>query len=165
MTILVVNEGYKYVLFYSLAQKGILAADFLGQEDLRKQTENIMQLLTLVGDSILGGDNSPEVQNDGQGDINSGTHSNSNIPKMANRGHTGRTQPNSLNEQLAMKQVMSDPLSGASAVPLQMSDPRWLGSDGWVKMQNIVTLSDKTVINIHFVYNSKLNLVDDFKFK
>ena len=54
-------------LYYSLAQKGILAADFLGQEDLRKQTENIVQLLALVGDSILSGDNSPEVQNDGLG--------------------------------------------------------------------------------------------------
>ena len=31
-------------------------------------------------------------------------------------------------------------------------------------MQSIVTLSDGTQINIHFVFNEALNLVDDFKF-
>ena len=34
-----------------------------------------------------------------------------------------------------------------------------------IKMQNIIKLSDGTKINIHFVYNAVLNLVDDFKFK
>ena len=89
------------------------------------------------------------------------------IPKMENKGYSAgaRTIANNLNEQLAMKQVKSNPLAGATEIPIKMTDSRWLGTDGWVKMQNIVTLSDGTKINIHFVYNKALNLVDDFKFK
>ena len=64
-----------------------------------------------------------------------------------------------------MKQVQSNPLSGATKLPVEMTDSRWLGTDGWVKMQNIVTLSDGSKINIHFVYNESLKLFDDFKFK
>ena len=86
-------------------------------------------------------------------------------PTLANLGNTGRTVANNLNEQLAMKQVMSNPLAGAEKLPITMTDSRWEGADGWVKMQNVVRLSDGTKINIHFVYNEILNLVDDFKFK
>ncbi len=87
-------------------------------------------------------------------------------PQMANKGNSiGRIAANNLNEQLAMKQVQSNPLQGATEVPIPMTDSRWLGTDGWVKMQNIVTLSDGTKVNIHFVFNKALNLVDDFKFK
>ncbi len=84
---------------------------------------------------------------------------------MANKGSTGRTVANNLNEQLAMQQVKSNPLAGATEVSIPMKDSRWLKADGWVKMQNIVVLSDGTKINIHFVYNKALNLIDDFKFK
>ena len=85
--------------------------------------------------------------------------------QIANRGSTGRVDPNNLNEQLAMQQVQSNPLNGATKVPISMTDSRWLASDGWVKMQNVISLSDGTKINIHFVFNEVLNLVDDFKFK
>ena len=40
----------------------------------------------------------------------------------------------------------------------------WLAKDGWVKMQNTVTLSGGTKINIHFVYNTVTKVFDDFKF-
>lgn len=45
-----------------------------------------------------------------------------------------------------------------------MTDPRWPASEGWVKMQQIVSTS-KGDINIHYLYNQTLNLFDDFKLK
>ncbi|KXG10255.1 tRNA(Glu)-specific nuclease WapA [Anoxybacillus sp. P3H1B] len=86
--------------------------------------------------------------------------------KSLGRGSTGRTTPNSLEEQLAMKEVLSNPLAGArEVVPRsKMNDKRWLGSEGWVKMQRIIKTS-KGNINIHFNYNIKTGKFDDFKFK
>jgi len=76
-------------------------------------------------------------------------------------GSTGRTVANSLNEQLAMKEAMSDPAAG-TVVPMRsaMTDSRWPGSDGWVKMtQNV------NGVEIHYVRNTNTGAVDDFKFK
>ncbi len=85
--------------------------------------------------------------------------------QIAGRGHTGRTEASNLNEQLAMKQVLSDPLNGATQLKsFQMADSRWLASDGWVKMANNIKLADGTNIEIHFVYNTVTNVFDDFKF-
>ena len=85
--------------------------------------------------------------------------------KSLGRGSTGRTTPNNLDEQLAMKEVLSNPLDGTTAVPTKnMNDPRWLGSEGWVKMQKINKTSNGK-INIHFNYNTKTGKFDDFKFK
>jgi hypothetical protein len=81
--------------------------------------------------------------------------------KPLGRGSTGRTEPNSLNEKLAMESAMSNPGAG-QVVPLRkgMTDPRWPGSDGWVKMtQNV------NGIEIHYVMNRTTGQVDDFKFK
>ncbi|HEY1801408.1 MAG TPA: hypothetical protein VGG46_10785 [Terriglobales bacterium] len=67
--------------------------------------------------------------------------------------------PANLNEQLAMKQAMSNPDAG-QVIPLKMADPRWPASDGWVKMsQNI------NGVEIHYVRNTVTGAVDDFKFK
>jgi filamentous hemagglutinin len=76
-------------------------------------------------------------------------------------GSTGRTVANNLSEQLAMKEVMSNPASG-SVVPMRngMTDSRWPGSDGWVKMtQNV------NGVEVHYVRNTNSGAVDDFKFK
>ncbi|WP_213766671.1 RHS repeat-associated core domain-containing protein [Caballeronia sp. dw_19] len=75
-------------------------------------------------------------------------------------GSTGRTVANSLNEQLAMKQAISDPGKG-SVVPLKsgMTDARWPGSEGWVKMTQMVN-----GIEVHYVRNVTTGAVDDFKF-
>ncbi|MBF0788318.1 hypothetical protein IR123_10595 [Streptococcus sp. 19428wC2_LYSM12] len=88
-----------------------------------------------------------------------------NPVSIAGRGSTGRTIANTLNEQLAMQEVMSNPLAGAFEIPITMTDPRWMGTEGWVKMQRIVTLSDGTKVNIHYVYNKLTGAFDDFKFK
>ncbi len=81
------------------------------------------------------------------------------------KGSTGRVVANTLEEQLAMKEVMYNPLANAFEVPITMTDTRWLGTEGWVKMQRVVTLSDGTKINIHYVYNKITGAFDDFKFK
>ena len=81
------------------------------------------------------------------------------------KGSTGRVVANTLEEQLAMKEVMSNPLANAFEVPINMTDSRWLGTEGWVKMQRVVTLSNGTKINIHYVYNKITGVFDDFKFK
>ena len=84
---------------------------------------------------------------------------------IANKGHTGRITPNNINEQFAMKQVLSNPLDGATIIKINLTDQRWLSSDGWVKMSNNVKLSNGENIEIHFVYNESLGVFDDFKFK
>ena len=77
------------------------------------------------------------------------------------QGSTGRTTANNLKEQLSMKQVVSNPLSGAKRLTnMTMSDKRWLASAGWAKYENIVN-----GVKIHFNYNSLIGIFDDFKFK
>lgn len=77
------------------------------------------------------------------------------------KGSTGRTIPKTLNEQLAMKEVLSDPLSNAKELnSVRMTDPRWLEEDGWAKMSKNVN-----GIEIHYVHNHKTGAFDDFKFK
>ena len=89
-----------------------------------------------------------------------------NSVTVEGRGNTVRTVPNTLNEQMAMNQVMSNPLEGAIDMsqldknPIIMTDPRWSASEGWVKMSNNVN-----GIEIHFVYNKITGAFDDFKFK
>ena len=80
-------------------------------------------------------------------------------------GSTGRTTPNTLTEQMAMHQVQSNPLEGATQVPITMTDSRWPASDGWVKMQSEVQCSNNTKVTIHYNYNQLTDSYDDFKFK
>jgi len=85
--------------------------------------------------------------------------SNNSNEKSPSLGSTGRTQPQSLAEKLAIEAAMSNPKAGRQ-LPIPMSDARWPSSDGWVKMsQNI------NGIEVHYVRNTKSGVVDDFKFK
>ena len=70
----------------------------------------------------------------------------------------GRTLPQNLREQIAMRSVMLNPRFGRP-LPIEMSDPRWLASQGWVKMSQNINGAE-----IHYVYNTKTHMVDDFKF-
>lgn len=88
-----------------------------------------------------------------------------NPVKIEGRGTTGRTIPKTLSEQMAMHQVRSNPLKGATEVPIRMTDSRWPQSQGWVKMQSIVKNFDGTKTTIHYVYNKITGAFDDFKFK
>lgn len=82
--------------------------------------------------------------------------------KSLGRGSTGRTVANSLDEQLAMKEVLSAPLSTATDLSkkgIKLGDGRWKPDEGWVKMSKFVN-----GIEIHFNYNTITELFDDFKF-
>ncbi|WP_315850855.1 VENN motif pre-toxin domain-containing protein [Yersinia massiliensis] len=74
-------------------------------------------------------------------------------------GSTGRTEPNSLQEKLAMEQTLSNPAAG-HPLPLPMADTRWPKEDGWVKMTQSIN-----GVEIHYVRNTKTGQIDDFKFK
>ncbi|MCY8576725.1 ribonuclease YeeF family protein [Bacillus haynesii] len=77
------------------------------------------------------------------------------------KGTTGRTKPNNLNEQLAMKEVLSNPNTG-KPIPLRkgMTDSRWPKDEGWVKMTKNVN-----GVEVHYLKNTKTGQFDDFKFK
>ena len=66
------------------------------------------------------------------------------IVKLANRGISlGRHDPKNLFEQIAMKEVMSNPLEKAIDLskiskPILLNDKRWPCSEGWVNMQRVV---------------------------
>ena len=88
-----------------------------------------------------------------------------NPVKTAGRGSTGRTEPKSIEEQMAMHETKSDPLKNATELPLKMNDARWHAKEGWVKMQKNVKLSNGKTVSIHYVYNKVTGVFDDFKFK
>lgn len=79
--------------------------------------------------------------------------------KVLGRGSTGRTTANTLEEQLAMKEVKSNP-QGIVLTRIPMTDPRWPKEDGWVKMAHNVN-----GVEIHYVKNTRTGEFDDFKFK
>ncbi|MCC2226148.1 MULTISPECIES: hypothetical protein [Roseburia] len=98
----------------------------------------------------------------------SGSSSNTGVGnpvKVEGRGSTGRTIPNNLEEQMAMHQVRSDPLEGATELPIKLNDTRGKSSDGWIKMESVVKIADGNKITIHYVYNKVTGTFDDFKFK
>lgn len=81
-------------------------------------------------------------------------------------GSTGRTAAANLVEQMAMKEVMSNPAAGQIIQKMKpLTDPRW---PGWLKMQyeHIGLDGSKTIIHYNGQwYNGVLEAVDDFKFK
>lgn len=64
-----------------------------------------------------------------------------------------------------MYEVQSNPLEGATELPIKLNDKRWKASDGWVKMQSVVKTANGNKITIHYVYNKVTGEFDDFKFK
>jgi len=79
---------------------------------------------------------------------------------------TGRRSAHNLLEQLAMKEVRSNPLKGAKQIVSRskMNDKRWPGKKGWVKMQRVIRTSKGKIV-IHFNYNTRTHKFADFKFK
>ena len=83
----------------------------------------------------------------------------SNLLKPLGLGSTGRTTAANLTEQLAMKEIMSNPTAG-QIIKKSLSDPRW---QGWSKMTN------KTAHGVEIHYNALwengvIKAIDDFKF-
>ncbi len=67
-----------------------------------------------------------------------------------------------LREQKAVEQAMQDPAAGRTLPNVEMNDPRWRSSEGWVKKQQTVQ-SGGDPINVHYNYNTVTGAVDDFK--
>ena len=142
-----------FAVAYKTAIK--LGGKALGKKSVEQSTEYLLKLFSKSKPTTISGD----VLADRIAKVSLG------------RGSTGRQVANNLNEQLAMTQVLSNPLKGATQLAIKMNDTthNWLAADGWVKMQNIVKLTDvngKSInINIHFIYNTMTKHFDDFKFK
>jgi len=73
----------------------------------------------------------------------------------------GTTLARNLREQLAIEQAAANPAAG-SQLRLNMTDPRWPGSQGWVKMQQVIEPGGAP-INVHYLRNTVSGLIDDFK--
>jgi hypothetical protein len=75
----------------------------------------------------------------------------------------GTTLARNLREQLAIEQAMASPGAGAK-LRFQMTDPRWPGSEGWVKMQQVIESGGREgPINVHYLLNQTTGAIDDFK--
>ena len=77
----------------------------------------------------------------------------STLIKFLGRGSTGRTTALNLAEQVAMKEIMSNPKMG-SVIIKGLKDSRWLG---WDKLEYVHRGLDGNKVTIQYV--------DDFKFK
>ncbi|MCR4726422.1 MAG: hypothetical protein K5753_04295, partial [Clostridia bacterium] len=97
----------------------------------------------------------------------------------ANRGSTASGSissrlPENLVEEMIFKAVKENPFS-SNAVDLSSSigslgDSRWPASEGWVKMQSVVKVKNKSTgyeytVTVHYVANKRTYEVDDFKIK
>ncbi|OGF06267.1 MAG: hypothetical protein A2502_09665 [Candidatus Edwardsbacteria bacterium RifOxyC12_full_54_24] len=80
-------------------------------------------------------------------------------PKQIPQLSTGRNVAKNAVEQAAMDKVMANPLEGAK-LRIQMKDPIWHASEGWVKMARNID-----GVEIHWLRNTRTNTVADFKFK
>ena len=84
--------------------------------------------------------------------------------KILGRGSTGRTEAADLLEQVAMKEVKANPLSGARNAVENLGDSRWRTEEGWIKKERVFRLDGRNIV-IHFNYNHLTGEFDDFKFK
>ncbi|NHZ45285.1 hemagglutinin repeat-containing protein [Nitratidesulfovibrio liaohensis] len=82
------------------------------------------------------------------------------VQRPLGRGSTGRSTPNNLPEQIALKDALLDPQNGKRLGNINMKDSRWPGQEGWIKMEK----RNEDII-IHYVMNTETGAVDDFKIK
>jgi hypothetical protein len=75
------------------------------------------------------------------------------------RGSTGGQRPVMQMSSRPWTSLCRTP-STETACPSKMNDPRWSAEDGWVKMEQTVN-----GVEIHYVYNTRTGIADDFKFK
>ena len=131
----------------------------------------LMQAGKVAGSGVVAGGGGSSLAHD-VGSTSSPTEPQSSTPggssesleiRIEGRGSTGRTVPVNLKEQIAMKEVKSNPLKDATDLSASgkfvMNDVRWPASEGWVKMSKNVN-----GVEIHFLYNKIKHVFDDFKF-
>jgi len=66
-----------------------------------------------------------------------------------------------LREQLAIEQAAANPVAGTK-LPINMTDPRWPGAQGWEKWQQVIKPGGDP-INVHYLRNPVTGQIDDFK--
>ena len=96
----------------------------------------------------------------------SGTNPNTYV-KIEGRGSTGRTTPNDLFEEMAMDSTKRNPFDPGEGNTVRkiiesLNDSRW---KGWEKWEVVYRAESGRTVTIHFSYDPKNNLYDDFKFK
>ncbi|GAB6166135.1 hypothetical protein JCM19992_21350 [Thermostilla marina] len=67
-----------------------------------------------------------------------------------------------LREQLAIEQALANPKAGKIIGSIEMTDPRWPASEGWVKMTQFIKPGGEP-IEVHYLYNTITGAVDDAK--
>ncbi|WP_185551744.1 hypothetical protein [Listeria booriae] len=87
--------------------------------------------------------------------------------KIEGRGTTGRTEAKNLIEQIGMKSAKQSPFDPGEGNTVRMiidnlGDTRW---KGWEKWEIVYRTKDGQKATIHFTYDPKNKLFDDFKFK
>ena len=88
--------------------------------------------------------------------------------KEEGKGSTGRTEPKDVSEQIAMNDAKKNPFENipgereVEKIIENLSDSRW---KGWEKWQIVYRTNSGKTITIHFSYDPKNGLFDDFKFK
>ncbi len=70
-----------------------------------------------------------------------------------------RTEPESLEEQLTLKEAQSG--QGSEIMQGKINDPSY---QGWQKMQYVHKLPDGSSITIHYWYNPQTGIMTGFKF-
>ena len=132
------------------------------EEHMMQEVEGMGMGTMIGGTALIGGKVVGKVVEKAAGKVASKLLS--STLKPLGKGVTGRNIPNNLSEQLAMKEIQSNPNLG-KVVMQNMSDIRW---KGWDKYQFTHTLENGKKIIVHYVgksKNGKLIAVDDFKFK
>jgi hypothetical protein len=73
----------------------------------------------------------------------------------------GTSLPRNLREQLAIEQAAASPTAGTE-LPINMTDPRWPGTQGWEKWQQVIKPGGDP-ITVHYLYSPVTKQIDDFK--
>ena len=83
-----------------------------------------------------------------------------NYNLLPNWTPTGRSEPQNLEEQIAMKAARTNPQDGKSIIKT-LNDPRLVGYEKFARIYE----TSKGKIEVHYVGNRETNTFGDFKFK
>ena len=114
---------------------------------------------TNYGAELLGDENYAAIEST----VNFAAMMITSIPQTTPYPSTGRSEPQNLNEQVAMRLSKANPDKGKVIIPY-LNDPRMPGWLGWQKNQ-ISFKNGDTTITIHYVSNKVIPFFFDFKFK
>jgi len=139
--------------------EGLRHTDMLALGTGAKMEQQYAQLVYMV---LAFGSVASSWAEPGEGEVGSGPQS---AGGPLGRGSTGRSTPRTLEEQLAIEEVLENPAGGAR-VKLRkgMTDARWPAEEGWVKMTGQLHQNPGgSRFQVHYVYNTVTGQLDDVK--